>query len=130
MLTLWPVIEKIIDAVPNLNRHNWYLDDGFVWGHGDQIRTTLDILARKGPKRCLYLRKDKCKLFSVIDLHSVDREFTKNSGNGFEVLGAAVGSPEFVSSCLQKRLQKVVSLLEILSYLYILNVLSAYFVIA
>ena len=54
---------------------------------------------------------------SIVDLPSVDREVTRNMGNGFEVLGAAVGSPEFVSSYLQKRVQKVVSLLENLSYL-------------
>ena len=71
----------------------------------------------KVQKGGLYLRKDKCELWSIIDLPSVDREVTRNMGNGFEVLGAAVGSPEFVSSCLQKRVQKVVSLLENLSYL-------------
>ena len=63
------------------------------------------------------MRKDKCELWSIIDLPSVDREVTRNMGNGFEVLGAAVGSTEFVSSCLQKRVQKVVSILENLSYL-------------
>ena len=31
-LTLWPVIEKLGDAVPNLTQHTWYLDDGFVAG--------------------------------------------------------------------------------------------------
>ena len=113
-LTLWPVKEKIRDAVPNLSQHTWYLDDGFVAGSEDQIRTTLDILANEGPKRGLYLRKDKCELWSIVDLPSVDREVTRNMG---KVLGAAVGSPEFVSSCLQKRVQKVVSLLENLSYL-------------
>ena len=49
-LTLWPVIEKIRDAVPNLTQHTWYLDDGFVAGSEDQIRTTLHILANEGPK--------------------------------------------------------------------------------
>ena len=63
------------------------------------------------------MRKDKCELWSIVDLPSVDREVTRNTGNGFEVLGVAVGSPEFVSSCLRKRVQKVVSLLENLSYL-------------
>ena len=67
--------------------------------------------------RGLYLRKDKCELWSIVDLPAVDREVAGNTGNGFEVLGAAVWSPEFVSSCLQKRVQKVVSLLENLSYL-------------
>ena len=92
------------------------MDDGFVAGSEYQIRT-LVILANEGPKRGLYLRKDKCELWSIVDLPSVDREVERNTGNGFEVLGAAVGSPEFVSSCLQKRVQKVVSLLENLSYL-------------
>ena len=58
-----------------------------------------------------------CELWSIVDLPSVDREVTRNTGNGFEVLGAAVRSPEFVSSCLQKCVQKVVSLSENLSYL-------------
>ena len=114
-LTFWPVIEKIRDAVPNLTQHTWYLDDGFVAGSDDQTRTTLDILANEGPERGLYLRKDKSELWSIVDLPSVDREVTRNMGNGFEVLGAAVGSP--VVSCLEKRVQKVVSLLENLSYL-------------
>ena len=50
-LMLWPVIEKIRDAVPNLTQHTWYLDDGFVASSEDQIRTTLDILPNEGPKR-------------------------------------------------------------------------------
>ena len=61
-LKLWPVTEKIGDAVPNLTQHTWYLDDGFVAGSEDQIRTTLDILANEGPKKGLYLRKYKCEL--------------------------------------------------------------------
>ena len=116
-LTLWPVIEKIRDAVPNLTQHTWYLDDGFVAGSEDQIRTTLHNLANEGPKRGLYLRKDKCELWSIVNLPSVDREIVRNTSNGFEVVGAAVASPEFDSSCLQKRVHKVVSLLENLSYL-------------
>ena len=91
--------------------------DRFVAGSEDQIRTTLDILANEGAKRGLYLTKHKCELWSIVDLPSVDREVTRNTGNHFKVLGAAVGSPEIVSSWLQKRVQKVVSLLENLSNL-------------
>ena len=90
------------------------MDDGFVAGSEDQSQTTLDNFANEGG---LYLRKDKFELWSIVDLPSVDGEVTRNTGNGFEVLSAAVGSPEFVSSCLQKRVQKVASLLENLSYL-------------
>ena len=86
-LTLWPVIEKVGDAVPNLTQHTWYLDDGFVAGSADQIRTTLVVLANDGPTTGLYLWKDKCALWSIVDLPSVDPEVKRNMGNGFEVLG-------------------------------------------
>ena len=61
-LSLWPFIEKIRDKVPNFTQHTWYLDNGFLAGAENQIRTTLDILAKEGPKRGLYLRKDECEL--------------------------------------------------------------------
>ena len=59
---------KIKDTVPNLTKQTWYLDDCSVAGSEDQIRTTLDILANESPKKCLYLRKDTCKLWSIVDL--------------------------------------------------------------
>ena len=79
--------KKIRDAVPNLTQHAWYLDDGFLAGSEDQIRTTLDILANVCPKRGLYLRKDKCELWSIVDLPSVDQEVTGNTSNGFGSTG-------------------------------------------
>ena len=116
-LTLWLVVEIIRDAVLNLTQHTRYLDVGFIAGSEDQIRTTLDILANESLKKGLYLRKNMCKLWSFVDLPSVGREVTRNTGNGFEVLGATVGSPEFVSFSLQKRVRNVLSLLENLCYL-------------
>ena len=86
--------KNIRDAVPNLTQHTWYLDDGFVAGSEDQIRTTLNILANEGPKSGLYLRKDKSELWSIVNLPSVDRKVTRNTGKGFEALGSAVGSPQ------------------------------------
>ena len=78
----------IRDAVPNLTQHYWYLVNGFVAGSEDQIRITLDILANGGPK---VIEEDKCELWPIVDLPSVDREVTRIKGNGFEVLVAAVG---------------------------------------
>ena len=51
LLTLWPVIEKIRDTVPNPTQHTWYLDDGLVEESEDQIQRTLVILANEGSKR-------------------------------------------------------------------------------
>ena len=38
-------------------------------------------------------------------------------GNGFEIQGAAVGSKEFVASCLKRRVQKILSMLDNLHHL-------------
>ena len=63
------------------------------------------------------MRKDKCELWSIKDLPSVDQTVKRNLGNGFEVLGAAVGSKDLFASCLKRRLQKILSMLDNLHHL-------------
>ncbi|XP_075259889.1 uncharacterized protein LOC142351636 [Convolutriloba macropyga] len=116
-LTLWPIIQKIKISVPDLVQHIWYLDDGFIAGSEDQTKQTLEILANEGPERGLILRKDKCELWSIKDLPSIDQAVKRILGNGFEILGAAVGSKEFVASCLKRRVQKNLSMLDNLHHL-------------
>ena len=67
--------------------------------------------------RGLILRKDKCELWSIKDLPSVDQAVKNNLGNEFEVLGAAVGSKDFVASCLKRKIQKILSMLDNLHHL-------------
>ena len=62
--------------------------------------------------RSLFLRKDKCELWSIKDLPSVDQAVKRTLGNGFQILGAAVGSKEFVASCLKRRVRKILSMLD------------------
>ena len=116
-MTLWPIIQKIKTSVPDLVQHTWNLDDGFIAGSEDQIKQTLEILANESPERGLFLRKDKLKLWSIKDLPSVDQAVKRNLGNGFEILGAAVGSKEFVASCLMGRVRKILSMLDNLHHL-------------
>ena len=77
----------------------------------------LDSLAKEGPERGLILRKHKYELCSIKDLPSVDQIVEKNLGNGFDVLGAAVGSNEFPASCLKRRVQNFLSMLDNLHHL-------------
>ena len=63
------------------------------------------------------MRKDKCELWSIKDLPSVDQAVKRNLGNGFDVLGAAVVSKDFVASCLKRRVQKILSMLDNLHHL-------------
>ena len=116
-LTIWPIIQKIKTSVLSLLQHTWYLIDGFIAWSEDQINQTLEILANKVPaEKGLILRKDKYEQWSIEDLSSVDQAVKKNVGIGFEVLGGAVGSKEFVASCL-KRVQKILSMLDNLHHL-------------
>ena len=48
----------------------------------------LEILANEDHERFLILRKDKCELWSNIDLPSFDQAVECTLGNGFEDLGA------------------------------------------
>ena len=116
-LTQWPIIQMIKNSVLDLVQYTWYLDDGFFAGSEDQIKQTLEILANEGPERSQFLRKDKCELWSIKDLPSINQAVKKNLGNVFEVLGAAVGSKEFVASCLKRRVQKILSMLDNLHHL-------------
>ena len=111
-LTLWPIIQKIKTSCPVFLRHSWYLDDGFIAESEDQIKQTLEILANERPERGLISRKDKCGLCSIKDLPSVDQAVKRTLGNAFEVPGAAVGSEDFVASCLKKRVQNISSTLD------------------
>ena len=92
-------------------QHSWYLNDGIIAGSEDQIKQTLEILANEGPHRGLILRKDECELWSIKDLHSADQTVKRNLGNEFEVRGAAVGC-EYVASCLKRRTQQILSILD------------------
>ena len=51
--------------------------------------------------------KDKCELWSIEGVTKVDSLIRRNCVDGFEILGAAIGSDAFVSSCLLKRVIKL-----------------------
>ena len=69
-------------------------------------------------KNCgLELRRDKCEVWSKGALNTIDSRIKRNSRDGLEILGAAVGSPRFVASSKQKRVQKIEKLLENLGYI-------------
>ena len=62
------------------------------------------------------LRKDKCELWSIERMTRIDSLIKRNCVDGIEILGAAIGSHAFDSSCLLKRVKKLEELLENLAY--------------
>ena len=61
--------------------------------------------------------KDKIDLLSIKNMNKIDSLVIRNNIDGLEVLGAAMGSVVFVSSCLLKRLRNIEELLQLLAYM-------------
>ena len=116
-LALWPIIKEIETKLPNLVQHNWYLDDGILAGTHQQLCTALNLLTHLGEGCGLELRIEKCELWSPVDLNAIDNRVKRNSKEGLEILGAAIGNPSFVAASLRKRFNKIGKLLDNLAYL-------------
>ena len=112
-----PIIEEIKSKIPNLTQHCWYLDDDIIAGTKPELKQDLDILTVSGKTCGLELRRDTCEVWSEGDLNTIDSRIKRNSREGLETLGAAVGSPRLVASSIQKRVQKFEKLLENLEYI-------------
>ena len=111
-LTLWPIIEKIQECLPELQQHSWFLVDGVSVGSKDNLIRSWDLLCQLGPDRGLHVRFNKCDMWSPIDLDRLDIRIKRNDISGLEVLGDALGSPEFVCMKLNERIGKIRLLFE------------------
>ena len=86
-------------------------------GSEDDLIRSWDLLCQLGPDRGLHIRVDKCELWPTVDLHRLDIRIKRNDISGLEVLGAALGTPEFVCMKLNERIGKIGVLFEKLDYL-------------
>ena len=116
-LALWPIIKEVETKIPNLVQHNWYLDDGILAGTHRQLCTALHFLTNLCEGCGLELRIEKCELWSPVNLNAIDTRVKRNSKEGLEILGAAIGNHSFVAASLRKRVNKIEKLLENLAYL-------------
>ena len=76
----------------------------------------MEILTESGEKFGLELRKDKFELWSIESMTKVDSLIKRNCADGNGILGAPIGSDDFVSSCLLQRVKKLEELQDILAY--------------
>ena len=106
-LTLWPIIKKIQETSPELQQHSWYLDGGVLVGSEDDLIRSWDLLCQLAPDRGLHVRVDKCEMWSTADLDRLDITIKRNDISGLEVLGAALGAPEFVCMKLNEKIEKI-----------------------
>ena len=113
-LALWPIIKEIKSKLPNLVKQNWCLDDCILAGIRQELSTALNLLTNLVEGSGLELRIKKCELWY---LNAIDSRVKRNSKEGLEILGAAIGNPRFVAASLRKRFEKIEKLLDNLPYL-------------
>ena len=118
---LQPVIDTIEEEVPDLEVDAWFLDDGDQVGTLDQLRKVVDILLREGPPRGLVLStsatvpapgRPKTTVWCPADLSSMpedplQRGLLRVREPGIILLGAPLGTPQFVREVLSKKVEKV-----------------------
>ena len=97
-------------------QNSWYLDDGIIARTEQGLCESIEIVSTHCNKCGLELRRDKCKLWSNTCFNAVESRITINSQSGIEILGAAIGTPTFVASCLEKRVKKLEKVLDNLVY--------------
>ena len=90
------------------------MDDGILAGTQQQLCTALNLLTNLGQVCGLELRVQKSEICSPVDLIAIDNRVNRNSKEGLEIFGAAIGNPSFVAASLRKKVNKIEKLLETL----------------
>ena len=116
-LALWPIIKELDNKSPYLMQNSWYFDDEIIAGTEEELCESLEILSTHGNRCGLELRRYKCELWSITCFNAVDSKIKRNSKSGIENLVAAIGTPTFVASCIEKRVKKLKKVLDNLGYL-------------
>ena len=91
----------------------WIMDDGTVIGNIDSLRAVVDVLEKEGPSKGLFLNKEKSSVW-VGQLFSgqadpLGRGIPRADPGGINLLGAPIGSNNFVQSSVNERISKVES---------------------
>jgi hypothetical protein len=89
---LAPLLEAIITEIPEATS-KWYLDDGTVVVKASESATLMKVLQEVGGPLGLVLNTEKTTVHSLAD--------------NFKTLGAAFGSPDFISTYAHRKLGKV-----------------------
>merc|ERR1711978_711902 len=125
---LHPLVKSIQERVQGLSAHAWYLDDGTFVGKEEELEQVLDILVREGPARGLVLsttitspNNPKTTVWSKEVETRPAALLAKGAvlieDQGINLLGAPIGSREFVEEEVRKKVEKVRVVTELLPLL-------------
>ena len=119
-LTLQPIVDRIQQQVPTLLANEWYLDDGGVAGKLEELQRVVDIILEHGPSRGLILstavncRRPKSTIWypsataaQFTNQDPLERGIPLVNEDGIVLLGSPIGSREFEKHAINKRIDKV-----------------------
>ena len=115
-MALHPLIQQIKEQVPGLVINAWYLDDGTLYGSADDLLSALDILESAAPAYGLSLNRSKCLLYSP-DASFVLHPDIPTTHEGFSLLGAPIGLPEFCNQYVLHKAEQALNIVPLLSSL-------------
>ena len=110
-LALQRLVLEIDEAVPDLDLHAWYLDDGTMIADSEKIAKVLDIISSGAPSLGLQLNAEKTELWwpsSRADPVLFPPSRAKWVGaEGVKLLGSPIGSDEFVQGHLRDKIEEL-----------------------
>ena len=89
----------------------WYLDDGSMAGPGEELLKAWKIVEEEAKKIGMRVNVKKCEIWSPEGHEKWQDDFPEQvvrlKGEGFELLGAPIGTKEFCEEYARKRVMKV-----------------------
>ena len=106
-LVLHPLALRIRDDFPHLNLGVWYLDDGTIIGDVDDVFKVFQFIESEGPARGLFLNVKKNEIWWPTRASSdpFPAEVDRVENAGVKLLGAPIGSREFTTEFVKKKLK-------------------------
>ena len=105
-LVLHPLAERIVKEFPDLLLSVWYLDDGTIIGHKDDVFKVFELLREEGPKIGLHLNVKKNEIWwpSRGETDPFPAEVERVPNEGVKLLGAPIGTEKFTTAFIKKKL--------------------------
>jgi len=106
-LVLHPLVEKIAREFPDLDLNVWYLDDGTIIGHKDDVHKVFLLIQEEGPRLGLHLNVQKNEIWWPN--RAGDDPFpagvVRVENTGVKLLGAPIGTREYTTKFVTKKLE-------------------------
>ena len=109
-LVLLPLSRRIREVAPDIKLNVWFADDGTVVGNIRSLAAIHDLLRDEGPALGLHLSSAKSSIWcGELDLSGdpLHRGVPRASPDGFELLGSPIGSEAKILQVLDKRVERI-----------------------